>query len=64
MDAEPRAPDTETSGRSAILSSAEHGAIGCRVQELQAVKGASILDRYKPYALTNASTILMLQKRN
>jgi hypothetical protein len=61
MDAEPRAPDTETSGRSAILSSAEHG---CRVQELQAVKGASILDRYKPYALTNASTILMLQKRN
>lgn len=39
MDAEPRAPNLETSRRSAVLPSAEYGKIGRGIQELQAIEG-------------------------
>lgn len=39
MDAEPRAPNSETSRRATVLPSAEHGAVGGCVQKSQIVEG-------------------------
>jgi hypothetical protein len=39
MDAEPRAPNSETHRRSALLSSTEHGKASGRIQKLQVIEG-------------------------
>lgn len=42
MDAEPRAPDSETSRRAALLPSTEHGAVGSCIQKPQVVEGGFV----------------------